>query len=653
MKKFLASVFYLLGFYFLQAQLTTGSVNAGANGTIHFYQFKPPHFNNALTYPLIISLHGGGEAGDGSPGQLTRLLTQGIPLLLNSGATMEFNWQGQQHGFVVLAPQSNADWQEFYVDAMITYGINNLRVDPNRIFITGYSLGGGGCWRYPSSSSTAASKIAGIVPVAGSPEGSNFCNIAQYKVATWAFHAVDDDIYPPSYTTDRVAAINSCNPLLVPAVDTVYPDGNHGIWGPRVYDTTNNTHYPNVYQWMIDVNRSTIPANNHPPVPISGGPAVTMIAPVKNFTLDGSASYDPDANDLIMDYLWEKISGPTAVFERTQWPTTKITNSPGVVGMDLGIYKYRLRVKDYLSQTRFDTISIEVKLPLSGHAAPATDAGPDVNIGSSITQVSVIGQARELSPGGHLSSYNWRALTGPNNILGSVGAYGGSNTYDGGNAVRFYNMAGSGTYTYEFSATNNFGDIGRDTIAIIKQTALPVNFGYFKGKNLGNSNILSWQTTAEINSDHFEILRSTNGIDFITVGTIASRGGSVATTYSYEDINAPKGLSYYKLSQVDKDGKATVSKIISINNTNRRFVIERYPNPVKDILSVTVDGNIYGSLRIVIADMQGKIVRQEQWNKNQGLIKKDIPVAALQNGIYQLVVLFTDGRKEVTSFVKY
>src|SRR3982750_3930543 len=188
MRKFLVTAL-LMGFVIgLNAQLSPGSVNTASHGTIYFYQYKPPHYNNTDLFPLIISLHGVGQAGNPNGSEIAGVLSDGIPLQLNQGKQLEFTWQGKTEGFVLLAPQTNRSgtsgpnvdsWDPFYVNEMIEYGINNLRVDPARIFLTGFSAGGGGVWKYATSPEALANphKLAGITPASSSDLGTNFCNI--------------------------------------------------------------------------------------------------------------------------------------------------------------------------------------------------------------------------------------------------------------------------------------------------------------------------------------------------------------------------------------------------------------------------------------------------------------------------------------------
>jgi hypothetical protein len=65
-----------------------------------------------------------------------------------------------------------------------------------------------------------------------------------------------------------------------------------------------------------------------------------------------------------------------------------------------------------------------------------------------------------------------------------------------------------------------------------------------------------------------------------------------------------------------------------------------------------VQGNKVGTLQVIIADMQGKTIVQQQWQKDQPMLNKMLGVAALQNGVYQLIITIGT-EKQVSSFMKY
>src|SRR6185295_10644918 len=87
---------------------------------------------------------------------------------------------------------------------------------------------------------------------------------------------------------------------------------------------------------------------------------------------------------------------------------------------------------------------------------------------------------------------------------------------------------------------------------------LPVSFIDFKAKNDNNNIRLEWTTAQEFNSDRFEIQKniSGNSRDFITAGSIKAAGESIIRKdYNYIDDTPLSGTTYYRIRQVDKDGK--------------------------------------------------------------------------------------------------
>ena len=137
--------------YSQQIQVAKSIPNATSpDGVIGFLEFRPSGYGSQK-HPLIIFLHGVGERGNGSASQVGYVAYNSLPNTLQTGrASMRFSVNGQTSSFVVLSPQLSTAydyWPPFYVKEMIKYAIANLSIDPNRIYVTGLSLGGGGVWR--------------------------------------------------------------------------------------------------------------------------------------------------------------------------------------------------------------------------------------------------------------------------------------------------------------------------------------------------------------------------------------------------------------------------------------------------------------------------------------------------------------------------
>src|SRR5262249_16491424 len=160
-----------------------------------YLEYLPPGYATATSnFPVIIFLHGSGEAGNGSPEELERVASWGPPSLIKNGHDMCFEVNGVKECFVVISPQmSNASYGWDYIVAGVIdhllNGPDNYKVDPNRIYLTGLSLGGGGVYNVASSLRNRPNKIAAIAPMAGYSESfDDGCVISARKIPIWAFH---------------------------------------------------------------------------------------------------------------------------------------------------------------------------------------------------------------------------------------------------------------------------------------------------------------------------------------------------------------------------------------------------------------------------------------------------------------------------------
>lgn len=202
--------------------------------------------------PLILFLHGAGELGTNNTSQINGNIDN---LLAAAKARDAF----------LYAPQTNSGWTSNTVltrtMAQIDRAIAERSVDPNRIYLTGLSMGGGGSWNFLNA---FADRFAATVPICAVTPTSTFdpSNIVDEPI--WAFHGRNDSVVSPLASRSVVNSLlnEAGEPLpAYPALNdfaadfhfdspsrdlqyTEYRTGDHGIW-PRVYNT------PALYDWMF------------------------------------------------------------------------------------------------------------------------------------------------------------------------------------------------------------------------------------------------------------------------------------------------------------------------------------------------------------------------------------------------------------------
>ena len=174
-------------------------------------------------FPLIIYLHGASLRGS----NLNLVKKYGLPHLID---------KGEKFDFIIASPQcpEGLYWDsENWFDNLYTELTSKYRIDINRIYLTGMSMGGFGTWnmamKYPD-------KFAAIVPLCGGGNNSNICRIRQVPV--WAFHGTKDSVVPIRRSKELVKKLRQCGGDVKfsqlkgkgHAIQWVYEDQQIYIW---------------------------------------------------------------------------------------------------------------------------------------------------------------------------------------------------------------------------------------------------------------------------------------------------------------------------------------------------------------------------------------------------------------------------------------
>ncbi|MFT6921138.1 MAG: hypothetical protein ACJA1C_000132 [Crocinitomicaceae bacterium] len=173
---------------------------------------------------------------------------------------------------------------------------------------------------------------------------------------------------------------------------------------------------------------------------------------------------------------------------------------------------------------------------------------------------------------------------------------------------------------------------------------LPVELAVFEPTCDDGKIKLDWETTTEHNNDYFIIERSGDNVLFETVTTVKGKGNSLArSSYSWVDENPLRETAYYRLSQMDYDGKSETFPARSINCQAEENV-ELFPNPFENQLQLTSmhDGVIY------LMDLTGKVVFEHSIRTGNN----SLDVSEIESAVYLAKIVLVNGDEKVLKLVK-
>lgn len=191
----------------------------------------PKDYDQKASWPLLLFLHGAGERGS----NLDKVKVHGPPKLLASGK------ETPASQFIVVSPQCPQDkwWQAHELIALVDDVIARHKVDRDRVYVTGLSMGGFGTW---SLISQYPERFAAAAPICGGGQAIplRFAKVRDFPV--WAFHGAKDAVVPLKASEEMVQTLKMGGGKVEL---TVYPEAGHDSW-------TETFENPKLYQWLLD-----------------------------------------------------------------------------------------------------------------------------------------------------------------------------------------------------------------------------------------------------------------------------------------------------------------------------------------------------------------------------------------------------------------
>lgn len=197
---------------------------------LKYLLYLPQDYETKEAWPLVLFLHGSGERGD----NLELVKKHGPPKLVA---------EGKEFPFVLVSPQCPAfqDWQPVELSALLDEIVEKQKIDNDRIYVTGLSMGGYGAW---SLAIYSPKRFAAIAPMCGGgePEAAKLLS----GLPAWVFHGARDRTVSLAGAADMVSALKKAGDAVKFTID---PDAAHDCW-TKAYDD------PKLYQWLLQHKRT-------------------------------------------------------------------------------------------------------------------------------------------------------------------------------------------------------------------------------------------------------------------------------------------------------------------------------------------------------------------------------------------------------------
>ncbi|MCO5238009.1 MAG: PKD domain-containing protein [Chitinophagaceae bacterium] len=573
---------------------------------------------------MIVFLHGNGERGDGSPAQLPRVLVNGPPKLINQGKfPASFTVGGEKFSFIVISPQNKEKTNYIDgIDSLIKYCVKNYRVDEDRVYLTGLSLGGYQSWRYTGASRANASRIASLLLVCGgvAPRGQEACNIATSGIAMWATNNSGDTQAKPWQMDSCVKSVNTCNPMLNPKAKlTIFNANGHDAWS-KTYDPGFKEDGMNVYEWMLSHKKGGVSA---PPPVADAGANQTITLPVNSVVLDGTKSTAPTGT--ISSYSWTKLSGPsTGAIATPTGSKTTVTN------LSEGSYQFQLKVTDSKGSIATAVVTIKVNpAPLP----PVADAGSMQIITLPVNNITLDG-TKSSAPSGSITAFQWTKVSGPPS--GSIVNATSSTTQVTGLT--------EGVYTFQLKITDSNGGSSVATVSITVNAA-PVP----PIADAGNDQTIDLPNNTIILDGSGSLAPSGNIVDYKWTKLSGPSGENISSPsgVSTEVNGLKKGTYEFELKITDNNGmSATSSVVITVNAAPQPPVANAGENQIITLPDdgITLDGSASAA--------PGDMISGYQWRQVDGSSdavisdagKAVTAVNGLREGIYKFELEVTNSK---------
>jgi dienelactone hydrolase len=676
-----------------------------------YIEVLPPGYydpaNASKKYPLLIFLEGQSQFGNGSASELLNLygLNEGMlpDIIRKDHFDNSYLVGSTTYQFVVIIPQIRQQVQSEIrpdpekmaspteINDVINYALQKYRVDVNRVYLSGLSLGGGSTWNYAGESSAYGNRVAAIIPFAGASNlwdnHSRVTNIAAANLPLWTF-VVDLDHPYDTLAQRYIDSLNTHPEYTAERLITVYPAGGHNSWEHALDEysigaTTGNATYPSLYEWMLGKSRSSLTQ----PVfaTVNAGTDQTLNLDNGSMTL-GTNSISFSGAEITL--TGTATAAPGRTISSTQWVRVDgnggVINSPGglstsVTGLKPGSYTYQFRVTDDQGLTTVDDVKVTVNAPAGKYIKMEAEQFTAVNPGGDYQHPMLDKTILDDGPSyglnylgaGHWVEYVLNGIvpgtyslyirysspygnpgvqvvvdgtTIYNTNLTSFAYYPGPRTWHTSNNIDITLGANS---TIRFISQGDEWNFNSFELGLVTaQSSLPVKFVYFNSQCKDGSAQLQWKTADEQNTHRFSVQRSTDGINWNEVGSLAAAGqANQERSYSFIDRTASTSANLYRIVEYDHTGQQIMSTIVRSNCSLNGTSVSLYPNPSSGISALNITLQQGSRVNIQVLDNRGSVLQQRGILLPAGSSSIPLDLSSYADGVYTISIQYNGERK--------
>ena len=590
---------------------TPVSIDLGKVGG--YLEHLPPGYDNDTTrkYPLLVYLHGRGERGNGASDlyKISNQARTSPTRHAEAQGSLCFTVNGAEECFILLSPQlSSGNWTAFSQENFWNYILNdsNYRIDTNRVYLTGFSLGGNGAWEAAYDRNTP-NKFAAIAPLAAWGNPSKACVIADKKIPVWAFHGTNDQSMNFNAGLHMFNAVAACpGDPSVELKFTPLEGAGHNIVTP-VYRIDNSNYSPNLYEWLLSKSKAGAIADTIPNAP------------------DQLSSISESASTVQLEWRDNAVNETGFTIERSLVAGSGYDSIASVAAnvtsfIDMGLsasttYFYRVRAYNILGNSVY---SNELMISTTAIAA-----------GTPITWTNINGA---VQVGGDLvktAGYGW-GNSGAESVE-SIPA----NTDGWVEMVLMDSMKTD--LAFGLSAAN------------VDDNLETINYGFQLSRSNGNLWIRENATRTYIGKfnegDTLRVERAGDAIDYQVNGTVIASTHSAATSDLVADAallrtgaTVFQGRIYAGNSGGASSRTSALKNYFEIGQEEQKTLFKMYPNPLRlqNKLKVFLgETDFANEVELVAYDNLGKLVYQQDLDQTVS----EIDMSHLGGAVYFIKVL--------------